>query len=315
MKESPLTHNDFWLDRWILCKRFVQSINRAALNNWSGHMDIKQNPFSFYDFLGYFTPGALFVYGAMWSLNHSNSEVKPLQQIAESIGLEKAEAYVLFILLSYAIGHLLNFLSSITVERYALWAMGFPSKYLLEVPRNGYFHSESKKKLRFLVRIFVFFILLPISLWDLLLGKLLGFRELYSKSLDPLLAALIRGKIAALIKSKGGVKDLTSYGNADNTDFFHYAYHYAVENAPNHLPKMQNYVALYGFLRTLSLLCVIVFWALAWNFLNQQTLSFTPIYQLCLTSSICYLFFMAFVKFYRRFSLEALMAASVSYIE
>lgn len=255
------------------------------------------------------------MYGALWAFNHSNSEVKSLTQLATNMGLEKADAYIPFILLSYAIGHLLNFISSITIERYSLWAMGFPSKYLLGVEHNGYFHFSNKKFLRAVVRSFVFLIILPISLMDLLLGKFLGFRELYAKSLDPLLIKLIRDKVFSLMKSKGGVDNPTSLGTAHNTDFFHYAYHYAVENAPNHLPKMQNYVALYGFLRTLSLLCVLVFWAVAWHaFLSEKSICML-LYGLVIVSVICYLFFMAFVKFYRRFSLEALMAISVVYNE
>src|SRR5690606_19867274 len=174
---------------------------------------------------------------------------------------------------------------------------------------------SNKKFLRAVVRSFVFLIILPISLMDLLLGKFLGFRELYAKSLDPLLIKLIRDKVFSLMKSKGGVDNPTSLGTAHNTDFFHYAYHYAVEYAPNHLPKMQNYVALYGFLRTLSLLCVLVFWAVAWHaFLSEKSICML-LYGLVIVSVICYLFFMAFVKFYRRFSLEALMAISVVYNE
>ena len=33
-------------------------------------MNIKQNPFSFYDFLGYFTPGAIFLYGVLLITGH-----------------------------------------------------------------------------------------------------------------------------------------------------------------------------------------------------------------------------------------------------
>lgn len=41
----------------------------------------------------------------------------------------------------------------------------------------------------------------------------------------------------------------------------HPAY-YAVENAPNHFSKMQNYVALYGFFRTLTPIAVLLFWVI-----------------------------------------------------
>lgn len=275
-------------------------------------MELKQNPFSFYDFLGYFTPGALFLYSVLATYQHSSSEVVSLESISMSIGLDKADAYVPFVLFAYTIGHILSFISSVTIERYSLWAMGYPSKYLLGVKNSGYFSTDSNKTLRTCIRLLVFFIILPVSLMDLFIGKFLGLRELYAKALDEMLANLIKSKIYSLIKSKGNLNP-ESHGSASNTDFFHYAYHYAVEHAPNHLPKMQNYVALYGFLRTLTLLSVILFWAIAWHVISQTTSTTLAILMLISMSTLCYLLFMAFVKFYRRFSLEALMATSVAY--
>lgn len=278
-------------------------------------MELKQNPFSFYDFLGYFTPGALFLYSCLAAYQHAQSKPTSIGNIADSIGLEKAEAYVPFILLAYTIGHILSFISSVTIERYSLWAMGYPSKYLLGVKGSGYFSFSSNKLLRLVIRLLVFIIILPVSLMDFLIGKLLGLRELYAKPLDSMLASLIKDKIYALMKSKGGLKAPEKHGKASDTDFFHYAYHYAVEHAPNHLPKMQNYVALYGFLRTLTLLSVLLFWAMTWHAIEQRISLLTSCITLLSLSALCYLLFMAFVKFYRRFSLEALMAASVAYQE
>ncbi|MFZ3153301.1 hypothetical protein [Pseudomonas sp.] len=278
-------------------------------------MELKQNPFSFYDFLGYFTPGALFLYSCLAAYQHAQSQSASLESIANSIGLEKAEAYVPFVLLAYTFGHILSFISSVTIERYSLWAMGYPSKYLLGVKGSGYFSFSSNKNLRLAIRLLVFVIILPVSLMDFFIGKFLGLRELYAKPLDAMLANLIKDKIYALMKSKGGLKAPEKHGKASDTDFFHYAYHYAVEHAPNHLPKMQNYVALYGFLRTLTLLSILFFWAMVWHAIEQRTPPLTASATLLLLSMLCYLLFMAFVKFYRRFSLEALMAASVVYQE
>lgn len=266
-------------------------------------MEVKQNPFSVYDFFGYFTPGAIFIFFFFWVFDLS------FVDISNGFGLTKAEAYVPFILFSYSIGHVVNFLSSVTIEKYALWTMGYPSKSLLGVDRNGYFHFDDNKVLRATIRVFIFIIILPVSFIDFVLGYVFKFRNLYAKPLDPLLIRVIKNKIELVITTKGGVCDLSNFGNAETTNFFNYAYHYAVEHAPNHLPKMQNYVALYGFLRSLCALSVIAFWMLVFhdNGICVGDFSLT----LFLLSVFSYFLFMAFVKFYRRFSLEAMMAVSV----
>ena len=92
-------------------------------------MDVKQNPFSIYDFLGYLIPGAVFLYGTLFIFEH----ISPLNDgafgfNAANLSFEKPETYVPFVLLAYVVGHFLSFLSSITVERYSIWAHGYPSK-------------------------------------------------------------------------------------------------------------------------------------------------------------------------------------------
>lgn len=270
-------------------------------------MELKQNPFSFYDFLGYFTPGALLLYLGGYAARVIWPDAPTFHSLAAQIGLEKAEAYVPFILLSYLVGHLLSFTSSVTIERYSLWAMGYPSKYLLGVSHSGYYSVDKHRALRAVIRTLVFLLILPISAMDLLLGRVLGMRDLYAKPLDNLLIAVIRRKVETLLTETGGITHPTEHGQARDHDFFRFAYHYAVENAPNHLPKMQNYVALFGFLRNVSLILVVTFWPLAYAVAIGLT-SWPALATLVVAS---YLFFMAFVKFYRRFCLEALMAIAV----
>lgn len=270
-------------------------------------MNIKQNPFSFYDFLGYFTPGAMLLYLVAYFSKSVWPEAPTLHELAERAGLEKAEAYVPFVLFAYAIGHIISFTSSVTIERYSLWAMGYPSKYLLGVPRSGYFHTDKHLLLRSAIRSLVFVLILPISAMDLVFGRVLGMRELYAKPLDELLINLIRKKVWRLLTTQGEI-DPSEHGQAGDHDFFRFAYHHSVENAPNHLPKMQNYVALFGFLRNVSLLSVFGFWLASFAVIK----GFLPWQVLLALALVSYLCFMAFVKFYRRFCLEALMATAVT---
>ena len=60
-------------------------------------MDIKQNPFSLYDFLGYFTPGAIFLYGAFAVVGHVMPDKTPTSYITEILSFDKkSEMYVLY---------------------------------------------------------------------------------------------------------------------------------------------------------------------------------------------------------------------------
>lgn len=83
---------------------------------------------------------------------------------------------------------------------------------------------------------------------------------------------------------------------------------------------MMNYVALYGFLRAISLLATIFFWVIIYCLLFKNiTIADAPevnkisIILLILLLLMPYTFYMAFVKFYRRFSLEVIMAMVVTY--
>lgn len=163
------------------------------------------------------------------------------------------------------------------------------------------------------MRVSVFILLAPISILDWLLGAKAGLRELYAKPLDKLLVYVLRRRIENLIDNHAQVSDRNEHGKAGQWDFFRYVYHYAVEHANNHVPKMQNYVALYGFLRTLTLISLLLFWIVTWHLvMGKMSFSFNLVV-ITIFAVVSYLLFMGFVKFYRRFSLEALMAMAVTY--
>ncbi len=276
-------------------------------------MTIKQNPFSFYDFLGYLIPGAVFLYGLLLIVGHLSSNETAIGFVTSRLSFDKAEIYIPFTLLAYITGHFISFLSSITIERYSIWAHGYPSKYLLGIPSKGYLYVEESKPIRLTMRFLVFLALAPISVLDWVLGKKAGMRDLYAKPLDKLLIEVLRKRIECLIDEHAQVDDRPSHGKAGQLDFFRYAYHYAVENAGNHLPKMQNYVALYGFLRTLTFIALLLFWIIVWHTIAAEMSYLASIVAIFSAAITTYLLFMGFVKFYRRFSLEALMAMAVTY--
>lgn len=277
-------------------------------------MESKQNPFSIYDFLGYFTPGAIFLYGCIGIFAHLQPNISTVDFLTQNLSLDKVEVYIPFILCSYAVGHILSYLSSIIIERYSIWTIGYPSKYMMGYPNKSYFDvGKTHKTLRIIIRTLVAILILPISILDWILGDCAKYRDLYAKPLDTLLINIIRAKMVTLLKEHSGLKTPPDGYVISDTDYFRFIYHYVVENAEHHLPKMQNYVAMYGFLRTLTFISIIFFWGGVFHILKNEFTLLISFWYLLTASLLSFVLYMAFIKFYRRFSLEAFMALTAIY--
>ncbi|HFM4963569.1 TPA: hypothetical protein ACG7QP_004620, partial [Escherichia coli] len=91
-----------------------------------------QNPFSFYDFLGYLIPGGLFLF----ILFLFSIEINPvyiegiLNHILKYKEIISVFIYVVLIVLSYISGHFISILSSCLIEKYMNSKLGYPSIYL-----------------------------------------------------------------------------------------------------------------------------------------------------------------------------------------
>ena len=217
---------------------------------------IKQNPFSLYDFLGYFIPGALLLY-LIVSINYieSSTNFELNDFISNTIQIQFDKVFF-FIIISYAIGHLINFISSTTIEQYANWKYNYPSKYLLGYKHNGMW--KNKKFIFIFWRILLLIIIFPITILDFLIGNILKFNKFYTRQLDPFLIALIREKGNKLIdKLADGSLEEYKNNNAREYDFHRIISHYTFEHTKSHQFRMINYVVLYGFLRSLTLISIL----------------------------------------------------------
>jgi len=270
-------------------------------------MELKQNPFSLYDFLGYFIPGSFFLYCLYVAFSLHSKTQSFYTTLSNYVDFNRIEIYLPFIISSYLVGHVLSYLSSEIIERYSVWKVGYPSKYLLGLGYPKYYDVAEPKVTRIVIRTLFAIVLLPITLIDLLLGNLFRLRELYAKPLDSVLVKLIRSDVEELIKMKSQKYLEPEDLKFGNVDFFRFVYHFCVEKANNHFPKIQNYVALYGLLRTMTLISVIFFWFSFYFLFSDTNITIFP---LAFFGLLSYILFLDFMKFYRRFSLEALMALS-----
>ena len=273
---------------------------------------IKQNPFSLYDFFGYFIPGALTIYILLFLLTITDfNDIHQFSSILNNDKTFQVENFLFFIIISYSAGHLINFTSSITIEKYANWKYNYPSKYLLNLKPDFKFWS-GRGRVKFWKIILILF-LFPITILDLILGELLSFKRFYTKQADKYTIETFKTKGIVLLNQLGTpiTKSLRQY------DFHRIFAHYVYENSKNHQSKLSNYVALYGFLRSLCLISILFLWLILFKLYSKAYLCynvseyFTRVKYLLilfvLISFISYIFFMAFMKFYRRYSLETLM--------
>lgn len=274
-------------------------------------MEIKQNPFSFYDFLGYLVPGSLFVYLLISIASHSAIKDSPLLKLINLSELKGVELYAPLILLSYISGHFINFLSAMTVEKHLNWMYGFPSKTLLGIYQDSYFTSGEDSKKKNSVRAIIAILLFPISIVDFFVNNVLGIKSLINKELDPMIKTILKQKIVSILSVSAGLES-PPQEPARETNYFLFIYHYALENSKNHAPKMQNYVALFGLMRTLTFYFVILFWVATWHLIYSNVGIIVASSTLASLVFISYTFYLSFIKFYRRFTLEALMASAVA---
>lgn len=291
---------------------------------------MNKNPFSIYDFLGYLFPGFLtliifcYFYQLGWDIYRiiDISNTKILIDLGSQMTWEGS---VLIIVIAYAIGHLISYLSSITLETlFTNKIFGYPSTYLFDKNNKSwkgyyvaYFASDSEygKHCKFLVvpkmllKGLVLFSILPVALLLTPIGTITGINSFIVRPLDDYLReSLISKQTELALRLKLKKPD-------HNCDFHRIIMHYVYLNIPASQSKTNNYLALYGFLRCLSFIACITFDVLAvLSFCTisfSATISFRIIFALCLLILIAFVFYLAFVKFYRRFTLENLMTLLV----
>ena len=277
-------------------------------------MELKQNPFSLYDFLGYFIPGAVFLISiGTWILLEENVcrlflIFCPTQSETVSISPIKSLSWILplgLVAISYVIGFALSITSSLIVEHYLILRKGYPSKYRFK-PTQCFFSKTDPFSMLDVLCIFLAF---PIVIFDIILGKLLGLERHYYKTFHEKERIYVKPRIDTIIKLM--FNDNCVVIDDMGFNWHQYIYHYIYERGTNHAQKIQNYVALYGFSRTVSMVFVILSWlaplALVFEWANYSIKA--CILHTLLFSILAYVFFFGFTKFFRRYTDEILMAA------
>ncbi|CAI2399217.1 Uncharacterised protein [Serratia proteamaculans] len=287
---------------------------------------MKQNPFSFYDFLGYLIPGAALLYfiyfgGILYHFEPVESFYSYI--IVDNGGLLELLKFIPSVVFSYITGHFISLLSSFAVEKYCTRRNGYPSQFIFQeegersrvnVITVNLPLSKRKVFLPFtnIHHLVTLVVILPIALIEMLPFGMLN----QVKPIPQPLRNTVFLSCKKILKKKFKV-DVSSMDvkNGLVGDSFRIVYHYAYEYSERHALKLQNYVALYGFSRNISFVFVVIFWIMMtckvfYLYGLTHTLNFHW-FLIITTAIISYVFYQGFVKFYRRYTLEAIMAVCV----
>lgn len=267
---------------------------------------MKQNPFSIYDFLGYLIPGAVLLYSTLFILQYKNT----LEFLNTNKNITSFEllGFIPFVLLAYLLGHILAICASIFIESFSNYKNGYPSSYLFDNQNISYL--SCKNKTDNIKRIILYIVIIPISFLNTFMVDWFNFSSLkQSKELTSPLKGVVFKQCCKILKEKFDIEtDSWDLQAGIAGDQLRLLYHYSFEFSERHASKLQNYVSLYGFSRNISFVFIILFWMSLFSVDCSNTITiFMPL----IFGIISYIFYIGFVKFYRRYSLETLMAACV----
>lgn len=279
-----------------------------------------QNPFSLYDFLGYFIPGATVIF-LIRILDQSLIDFD-LSKFASKVSLRDSNLFFPFIIASYLTGHLFSIVSSYTIEKFANWSNTYPSAYLLKDQKKDpekdwmqiYFaEKEEITKHELFKRSILILILLPMLIINYLFHKVFDFRYSTYKPFSADTIKHINNRKNKLLSELGVI-----VSDEKNNEEFLFIYHYVLENNNAHSKKIQNFVALFGFVRCIALIFNLTSWWLIYKniciALNPQFQLTFDFHMLVLTVGsmlVSYFFYVAFLKFYKKFAQETLMVFAV----
>lgn len=280
---------------------------------------MNKNPFSIYDFLGYLFPGA-FALIVVKFLDYTDNPFCPycflesIRDLAQSN--DKLTDTVFFILLSYILGHAIAFASTLTVEQFANWRYGYPSSFILGIstqyfkkpiyPANTSLRGKAKVfVLYYLARLLVAFSVWPISLFSILIGQLFNVRKFYIKETDEYTKKEILKRIQRLA-NKLGIEGISEdMINEKKLNYHRFITFYEYEKSEKHGVKMDNYVALYDFMRSVTMVLVCYTWYVVIKLVIYWGIEVDSLIYVIVAALSTYFFFMAYMKFYRRYTEES----------
>lgn len=295
---------------------------------------MNKNPFSIYDFMGYLFPGLLLIIIIVYVRNDSFeiSNVFHFRTLLDSVDIKKdtfdLDKSILIVLLGYVAGHFVSYSSSITIESFANNIFGYPSEYLLHGNKllwkdmwKRYYLCQARSSCKiarwvkigckFILKTAILLLLLPISLMTFFVGWMVDVNSYITRPIDEYLKTSILKKQYELAKRLG-----INYADVnEQCDYHRLVMHYVYINVPECQRKVDNYISLYGFLRSITFvfcICFDCFFICAMKTLDfDMAVNLNVVFEIIILFFMCVLSFLGFMKFYRRCTLENYMTLVV----
>ena len=280
--------------------------------------NVERLPFTIYDIIGYLAPGAVTTWLTVVLLKWTHSKlhtyigihINDIVIFADNAFLNNAGIGIAFLALSYVVGHVVSYLSAYFVEGLVTYDFGYPSFYLMasdETDRDTYIENRRKK------HTFCKSLLIYIALFPVVIFHKIFFYKIINAQLKPLIEP-IRDKIRTrFARSEIGGKELCV---KKNEAWFRVIEATIKNNFPEADYRMYNYVVIYGFVRSFCLIFNIIPWSLFIIFLicllggewenNYHFLP--PLIAFVISILLSFILYLAFIKFFRRYSQETLEA-------
>ena len=282
-------------------------------------MRVEQLPFTVYDILGYLAPGVFWLWLILATASYSGLPVDQLREFAlvtEGI-FGKILTSIAFLFASFVLGHLISFLSSLTIEEFAKLYLGYPSFYIAReynLKKNKQKYSVYINALNSLEKQPFWFILIsilciPLTFLLLVFGWCNWFGKIV-KGLSPTIIDMLDRIFPVVIQLRCGkptnIEWAKHKNSSDDIDWFRFVAFEVANNNQTALSRMYNYLTIYGFLRstcfstiTFGYVGVIAFFYI--NDIIYLYISGTLIV-------LSFFLFLSYSKFHRRYTEEAILA-------
>lgn len=163
---------------------------------------------------------------------------------------------------------------------------------------------------KFLMSAFI----LPVLIAVLFVRRVIESRCILGRESDNVTKQVVEEKVEAFIEIQLNSKEasISETLPKSEVEFCRLIYHYVIEKSLVHFGQLQNYVALFGFTRTLSFTGCALFWVLIIRMSIAGFNTHVLYYTISLFAGLGVLY-LAFNKLYCKYSLEALMAFVILY--
>lgn len=284
-------------------------------------MEPKSPQFSTYDFLGYLLPGLVLIglVDCSW-LYHASKTPLTWELMINRYATLSWDNAIPLALIGYFLGHMVSFASAIIIEDHATRMHGHPNCFLVRHMRIRYLYCgvfeagqylsvAGKKLLKLIILIFM----LPVSWVEWMVTRFLRLSRKLNSPLNPMLRMCVKAAEDRLLDTLD-VKTPRGKRPTRRNDDLHWgngleklALHYALEMAPAHVYTLRNYVVLYGFLRAMTLILLVVIWMIAGHLWITGSFGAGVLVLVVGGLAICPCYG-AYLKFWTRYHREALMA-------